>query len=75
MRRYVVMRVSNRASKKEFLGRRISRHEIKTAEFEAKNDTSAKRRFKECFPDGDGYVRFKLYCFLDVSAGPPYRKG
>lgn len=70
MRRYVVMRMPNRVS-----GRKWSRNEIKIAEFEAKNDISAKRQFKKWFPDGDGYVRFKLYCFIDVSAGPPYRKG
>lgn len=43
--------------------------ELKIAHFKAMSDYDAKRKFKQWFPDGDGYLKFKLYKMIDTSAG------
>lgn len=46
-----------------------SLREIQIANFKAMSEYEAKRKFKKWFPDGDGYLKYKLYKMIDTSAG------
>ena len=43
--------------------------EHKAASFEETKDKEAKRKFKTWFPEGNGYLRYKLYKLVDTAAG------
>lgn len=50
----------------------VSRHsgsERRVAGFEETKDREAKRKFKIWFPEGNGYLKYKLYKLIDTAAG------
>ena len=67
---YAVMRVSRKRLSKNCISRsRASRNLTEVASFTATGDSEAKKDFKQWFPSGDGYIRYKLYRLIDTAAG------
>lgn len=56
-KRYSVMSVSRKCNERRIAG------------FEAKNDREAKKKFEEWYPEGNGYLRYKLYREVSYAAG------
>lgn len=54
---YAVMSISRKFNERRVEG------------FEAKSDRDAKKTFKIWWPEGRGYLRYKLYRLVDTAAG------
>lgn len=54
---YAVMRVSE------------THNERRVGGYEAKNDKVADKKFKKWWPEGDGYLQYKLYRLVGMAAG------